>query len=177
MNIPSTVINSVSSGESDKHLLDAIRTIQASIGDGLNDDELTRLLQKKTLPIEAGFSFLSYSERFVTLSVPPQELESWYPEKGWVVAEKERIARAIAKKYELMLCEPPDAVYTLYNLQSPHHHLALINRRETVIVAHPLYLKVRLYGTTDHTSVAPAEQVPLFLGPDLLQDLSRLYQG
>jgi hypothetical protein len=174
MNNPSTV-NTATIARPDTHLLDRITAIQESVGDGLNDDELTRLLERTALPDEAGFAFLSFSDRFATLSVPPQDLANWYPERGWIVAEKESIARAIAAKYELVLCEPPDAPHACFDAPNPHHHLELGNRRETIVVIHPQYLKVRLFGAIDATRYAQAGQRPLSLGPDLLQDLSTLY--
>jgi len=145
------------------HLLDAIRTIRASVGDGLNDNELTRFLRDSALPTEAGFAFLSFADGFVTLTVPPQDLTSWYPEKGWIVPEKERIARAIAEKYQLSLHEPPDVdssyVYPRPDSANPHHHLELGNREETAILAHPHYLKVRLFGATSPILFARAARL------------------
>lgn len=162
------------------HLLDRIAAVRASVGDGLNDDELTRLLQRTGLPTEAGFVFLSFSGGFVTLSVPPQDLVNWYPDKGWIVAAKERVARAIAEKYGLSLCEPPDQSpnFFLPHSDSPtrHHHLELTNQVETVVVAHPQYLKIRLLGATAATRYLRNSQTPLLLGPALLQDLAALYQ-
>ncbi|HUD48417.1 MAG TPA: hypothetical protein VMR33_16405 [Candidatus Baltobacteraceae bacterium] len=161
--------------EPNNRLLETIISIHGSVGDGLNDDEFTRLLQKIPLPVEAEFAFLSYSDRFVTLMVRPQELRNWYPEKRWITEEKERLARQIAKKYDLSLCEPPDARYTCLDSPNPHHHLELTNRRETIIVAHPKYLKIRIFQTTSTFRFAQVAQWALSLGPDLLQDLSELY--
>ncbi len=162
------------------HLLDTIRAIRASVGDGLNDDELTRLLRESALLMEAGFAFLSFSDGYVTLTVPEQDLANWYPESGWIVPEKERIARAIAEKCGLSLCEPPDHGSSLNSPRSEapavHHHLELTNRWETVIVAHPQYLKIRLFGAAPSSRYAMNAQTSLSLGPDLLQDLSALYQ-
>src|SRR5512137_343436 len=98
----------ITEAKPNRPLLDTIKAIRASVGDGLNDDELTRLLRQATLLTEAGFGFLSISAGVVTLSVPHQDLASWHPEKGWIVPEKERIARAIAEKHGLSLSEPPD---------------------------------------------------------------------
>lgn len=163
------------------HLLDSIRAVRASIGEGLNDDELTRFLRQTGLPAEAGFAFLSISQEFVTMTVPQQNLANWYPEKGWIVAEKERIARAIAEKYELSLCESPDETssfrFPSSDSSTVHHHLELTNRWETIIIAHPCYLKVRLFGTTSASRFLSDAKVPLLLGPELLQDLSALYQS
>lgn len=163
------------------NLLDTIRAIRASIGDGLNDEELTHLLRQATLLTEAGFGFLSISGGVVTLSVPHQDLASWHPEKGWIVPEKERIARAIAEKHGLSLSEPPDELpsfrFPSSDAAGAHHHLELSNRWEAIIVAHPNYLKVRLFGATPASRYVRDAKETLPLGPDLLQDLSALYQA
>jgi hypothetical protein len=159
-----------------KHLLDAIRTIRARVGDGLNDDEFTRLLHQAEMPIESGFAFLSYCDRFVTLKVPRQQLSNWYPQRGWVVPAKEKLARTIAEKYGLSLCEPPDMLSPWPGSPDPHHHLELSNQQETIIVVHPEYLKIRLFVPTSPARSACTSQKPLVLGPDLLQDLSTFYQ-
>jgi hypothetical protein len=156
-------------------LLDKITDIKASTGDGLNDFELTRLLEKSELPKDAGFEFLSYAERVLTLSVPKQDCKKWYPEKGWITPEKEKKAKEIAEKYELAVCEPPDSHYTMPGKKEAHHHLEMCNDRETIVVIHPLYLKLRLFLTTNSTRSGQAAQRPLSLGPDLLKDLASLY--
>ena len=53
-------------------LLETVRALQASVGDDLDDNEVTRLLRESALPTEAGFRFLSFSDCFVTLTVPRQ---------------------------------------------------------------------------------------------------------
>jgi len=157
------------------HLLDAIRASRESFGDGLNDDEFTRLLLLRApLPTEAGFAFLSYARGVVTLSVPEQNVASWYPQKGWIAPEKERIAQAIAKKYGLSLFEPPDTSPRCGE-PGPHHHLELGSRRETVIQAHPNYLKVRLFGQSLADRFDPEAKNRLEVGPALLEDLAVLY--
>jgi len=162
-------------------LLETVRALQASVGDDLDDNEVTRLLRESALPTEAGFRFLSLSDCFVTLTVPRQELVNWYREKGWIVPKKEGIARAIAKKYELSLLEPPDvnssALYPRPDSPGPHHHLELSNRRETVVVAHPQYLKLRLFSRPSGFLHTPGARIPLLLSPELLQDLSFLYKS
>jgi hypothetical protein len=45
----------------------------------------------------------------------------------------------------------------------------------TVVVAHPLYAKVRLLGRSSHYRYDWERLSPLALGPDLLQDLAALY--
>lgn len=163
------------------HLLDTIRATRESVGDGLNDDEFTRLLWQMVLPAEAGLAFLSFSNGFVTLTVPQQDLANWYPEKGWIAPEKERFARAIAEKYGLSLCEPPDQtpsfVFPRSNSPTIHHHLELANHVETIVVAHPQYLKIRLFGAAPTGRCVWNAQTALLLGPELLQDLSALYQA
>ena len=156
-------------------MLDSIRSIQSGIGDGLNDAELTCLLQKSALPMEAGFGFLSYSDRCVTFSVPKQEMAKWYPQQGWIMETKERIAREIAEKHDLSLCEPPDTLYPWHDMPNPHHHLEMSNGRETVVVAHSQYLKIRLFLAADPVRNLRCAQRPAVLSPDLLEDLSALY--
>ena len=167
--------------ESGLHLLDVICATKESIGEGLNDDELTRLLLLSTkLPTEAGFTFLSFSGGVVTLSVPQQDLAKWYPDKGWIAPEKLKTAKAIAKKYELSLFEPPDLVSLRYlnpDDASVLHHLELAAREETVVVAHPKYLKVRVCRDVADGVFTMKVRKPLALGPELLQDLSALYRG
>ena len=162
-------------------LLHRIGALRASIGDDLNDDELTHLILAERIPSEAGFAFIYYSQGNVTLSVPRQNTASWYPDKGWIAAEKESLARVLAGKYGLTVCEPPDmsARFSTAPLESGaiHHHLAFFNRWETIIVAHPHYLKVRLFGRTPPQRAGWEGQVPIPLGPELLQDLAALYRG
>jgi hypothetical protein len=158
------------------HLLDRIREMRVEVADELNEEELTRLLLRAELPAEAGFAFLSFRDQFVTLSVPQQDLAKWYPEKGWILPAKVKIARAIADKYGLSLCEPPDMAYPPFDKPNPHHHLELCSRRETIILAHPRFLKVRLFAASALTFSTVPLYRPFPLGPDLLQDLSALYQ-
>lgn len=166
-------------GELPKDLLGTVKSIWASVGNVLNDYELTCFLQKSALPSEAGFAFLSFSCGYVTLTVPRQNLENWYAGKGWISAQKENIAKNLAKKYGLLLYEPFDDSLVLYpELVSPitHHHLALSDQRQTVVVAHPLFLKVCLFGKPpDHINRQDL-RFPLSLGSDLLQDISSLYR-
>jgi len=42
---------------------------------------------------------------------------------------------------------------------------------------HPNHLKVRLFGATPDSRYVQDAKAPLPLGPDLLQDLSALYQA
>lgn len=180
MNKPSSP-NHEGISESGTHLLDTVRATRQRIGDGLNDDELTSLLRQNGLPNEAGFGFLNLSGGVVTLSVPEQDLANWYPEKGWILPEKEKIASAIAQKYDLLFGEPPDEASSFRFPGSDetniHHHLELRNSREAIIVAHPEYLKVRIFGTKADGRYGRDAKVPLLLGPELLQDLSALYDA
>lgn len=174
--------NSRAQGGSEKHLLDAIRDLRTCIGDGLNDEEFTHFVQKAAPPAEHGFEFLSFSNRCVTLSVPKQNTTTWYREKGWVCEDKEKRARHIAERYGLSLYHPPDAIgnhHVTPQSEAHHtcHHLEMSHNREVFVVIHPHYLKIRLFqatGTTQHGF--SAHRAP-FLGPDLLKDLSALYQS
>jgi hypothetical protein len=157
------------------NLLEAIRGVLANIGDGLNDTELTGLLQKTALPTHGEFRFVSYADRSVTLSVPTQNLANWYPKEGWILPAKREVALAIAEQHDLSLCEPPDTLYPWMDLPNPHHHLELSNGREIVIVAHPYYLKVKLFVAGDPVRHSRNSQKPLTLGADILEDLAALY--
>ena len=174
MNAPCAVNPNVAASPA-MHLLQTVRAIQSVVGDGLNDAELTSLLQKQALPTEGGFAFLNYSDRVVTLSVPKQDLAEWYPEAGWITEKKECIAKSIAQKYGLLVCEPPDTLFPWRDAPNSHHHLELSNGRETIITAHSQYLKIRLFISADPVRSTRAVQRPINLGPDLLQELSALY--
>lgn len=75
--------------DSDRDHLAEIKSIRA------------RLLRESPLPAQAGFAFLSLSEGMAAPGVPPQDLEKWYPEVGWVHPAKETLARSPARKYGL----------------------------------------------------------------------------
>ncbi len=171
---PSKINNS----KTNNHMLEKILAIRSSVGEGLSDDELTRLL-RTTLLSEAGFGFLSYSNGLVTLTVPEQDLKSWYAEQGWITPEKEKAARALAEKYELSLYEPVDrSASFLHPSSGPEvvrHHIELVDRRQAVIVAHPQYLKVRLLGKPPHHRYTWEALSPVLLGPEILQDVSAQY--
>jgi hypothetical protein len=159
-------------------LLETILAIRSSVGEGLSDDEITLLL-RTTLLTEAGFSFLSFSRGLVTLTVPEQDLTNWYPEQGWIAPEKEMTARAIAEKYELSLYEPPDKVTSVWHAakdpEVARHHILMSDGLQTVIVAHPQYLKVRVLGSSERYRYDWEALCPVHLGPEILQDLSALY--
>lgn len=158
------------------HLLDAINSIWTSVGDALNDNDLTHFLAAAGLPAEAGFTFLSYSDGCVILAVPKQNPDDWCSETGAIAVAKEKIAGDIAKKYGLLLCEPIDGPPT-FQPQSVRRHLALANSRQTVVVVHPLFLKITLLGRSLEHVYGKEPQFPLRLGPDLLKDISLLYAG
>lgn len=161
-------------------LLGRVRSVRTSVGDGLTDDELTRLLRETGVPTEAGFGFLSYADGVVTLTVPPQDPGDWYPERGWIQPSKESQARAIAAKYGLQLSEPPDESpgyrFPRDGALPTHHHLEFANSVESLIVAHPQYLKVRLFGASPEARYLWKGRAPVELGPGLLGDLAALYQ-
>ena len=168
------------SSKSSGNLLDAIRTARDSVGVGLNDDELTRLLLLDTeLPTEAGFAFLSFSGGVVTLSVPKQDLKNWYPDQGWLAPEKEKVARALAEKYGLSLYEPEDTTTSFLHPPSGpeihRHHIELADRWQALIIAHPHYLKIRLLAKSPHHRNAWGALSPLAVPPEILRDLSALY--
>jgi hypothetical protein len=162
------------------NLLDAIKLTRAEVGEALNDDELTRYLRQFPWPTEAGFAFLIFSNGYVTLSVPHQDLADWHPQQGWITPWKEQIAKTIAEKYGLELYEPIDVSSRFQNhragIATVHHHLEFTDNRQSVIVAHPLYLKVCLFGKSSEHRYAWEPLCPLPLGPDLLRDISRLYE-
>jgi hypothetical protein len=152
-----------------ENLLDCIRSMRVSVGDEITDEEFTRLFRHTEPAVEAGFSFLSYCNRFALFSVPQQDFADWYPEHGWISPEKEKIARTIAEKYEFTVCEPPDLKDPCKDAPNPHHHLQMSDRQETMVVIHPQFLKVRLFA------LAGRAQKPLHRKCELLQNLSALY--
>ena len=150
------------------NLLGRILSLRETVGDGLNDEELTRLLHQEALPSEEGFTFVSLCGGFATFSVPPQDPAKWYPQKGWIAPEKEAIARSIAEKSGLSLYEPPDERFTFKPSGSEvHHHLEMAYHSEDIVIAHPCYLKIRLFGFADKR--------PLPLPVNLLERLAALY--
>ena len=62
--------------------------------------------------------------------------------------------------------EPPEVA---------HHHKEISDRWQTVIVAHPHYLKVRVLGRNGLYQYDWEPLCPVALGPEILQDLSALY--
>ena len=137
----------------------------------MEDDELSFLIRKRNLPCEAGFSFLCLHGGCVTLAVPEQDENAWHPPpRRFLSLQKEGIAVALAKKHQLALYEPPDAPSATFApcASEAHHHIQLAYRTETLVIAHPAFLKVRLYWSKTN--------LPIPLSPDLLDDLSALYR-
>jgi hypothetical protein len=163
-----------------KHLLDAVKSFWLYLGSDLDDNEISLFLRDARLPVEAGFAFMGFSGGCVTLTVPKQDPEDWYSEANWIAREKESIARDVAKKYNLLLSKPVDGPLNFHppaGTGALHHHLTLADNRQTVIVAHPLFLKIRLFGKSMEHTYGGEPQFPLPLGHELLQDLSPLYPG
>jgi hypothetical protein len=151
------------------NLLGRIISLRTTVGDGLNDEELTALLRQEVLPVEDGFTFVSLCEGCATFDVPPQDLAKWYPENGWITPEKETNARAIAERLGFMLCEPPDERFTLRaSGVEVHHHLEMGYQSEPIVIAHPRYLKIRLFDI--------ATKTPLPLPGNLFERLAVLYR-
>ncbi len=159
------------------HLLETINEIRATVGEQLTDEELTQLLWQSALPSEAGFTFLVFSNGYATLSVPQQDSVDWYSRQGRITPEKRKIARAISEKYELSLLEPVDVTSSIYPSGIPmaHHYLEFADGQWIVVVVHPWYLKVRLFGIFPDSQHTGEESSPLLPGSDLLRDLSKLY--
>jgi hypothetical protein len=150
-------------------LLELIRGIRARAGDGLEDEEFAFFLQGRNLPEDSGFTFMCFHDGCVTLAVPPQDGISW-DQSGWIAPAKEIIGVELAQKHGLILSAPPDAPPALVSSGAweYHHHLRLSNRKETLIIAHPEFLKIRLYDTRMNLDIP--------LAPELLKELSALYK-
>jgi len=175
-------------------LLETIRRIRARARDALGEDELTFFLQRWDLPEEEGFAFLCFRDGCVTLAVPTQyqtsritkacefasgsvifsapaqDKTSRHPRSEWITPAREKIAAELARKHGLFVCEPPDAppAFVPSGAWETHHHLRLSNRKETIVIAYPEFLKIRLYAT--------GKNLDLHHAPDLLKDLSALYR-
>jgi hypothetical protein len=151
------------------NLLERIISLRVTVGDGLNDEELTLLLRQEALPSEAGFTFVSLFDGCATFSVPPQNPANWYPEKGWIAPEKEALAKVIAQRCGYSLGEPPDggSAFKLLGCE-PHHHLQMGYQEQVAVIAHPSYLKVRLFDAWSKR--------PLSLPPSLFEWLANLYR-
>jgi hypothetical protein len=153
--------------------LDQLLQLKSSVGDGLNDHEFTRLALA-TLPAAlTGFSFLCFSDLFVTLAVPPQNLEKWCAPPRWIAEGKEELARKIAEDFHLMVCEPPDQLSYIIAPRDAHHHLEFVTLSETVAVAHPLYIKLRLFSQTTKCFNRSREVLPPIV--PLFREIAQLY--
>ena len=161
----------------DSTLLDRIRALRAATHDGLNDSELTHLLLADCPVSEEGFSFACFSDGCVTLAVPRQNTADWYPPDGWIASGKEALARELAERHGLEISEPPDSTGFWGSVDAGriHHHLALYNSRETVIVIHPRYLKIRLFGKEPGVTGGCGGATALFGGTNLLRELASFY--
>jgi hypothetical protein len=161
-------------------LLRRIVSLRTIVGDGLNDEELTCLLRQEALLAEDGFTFVSLSEGCATFSVPPQEPAKWYRDNGLITPEKEAIARVIAEKCGLSLYEPPNESLPSrspeFGATRMSHHLELTDDSETIAIAHPHYLKIRLFASAEkRSSLLRGDIRPLRLRGDLLGQLAALY--
>ncbi|MGZ8901460.1 MAG: hypothetical protein ACXW3Z_15320 [Limisphaerales bacterium] len=158
-------------------LVTELMRYRASIGDGLNEVELTEFLKfRLPAPDENGFCFLCCSNGNVTFSVPPQDPAAWYGEHCTISAGKEKLAKEIAEKHQLTLCEPPDKLQ--YGSPGPgdHRHLEFANRWRSVAVAHPHYVKLRVSGGGEHEDVVPGSEAAIAQCARLLRDLAPLYR-
>ena len=149
--------------------------LRSCIGDGLNDFEFTEFIKSKLGQSQDGFGILSFSEGCLTVSVPAQKPADWYGEKCAIARTKEDAARAIAERHQLTLCEPPDKL--VYGALGPgaHRHLEFANRWNTVAVAHPLYVKLRVCGG-EHHNVPVDSEAAVAQCAELFRDLALLYR-
>ncbi|MGD1018266.1 MAG: hypothetical protein ABSA12_02995 [Verrucomicrobiia bacterium] len=147
------------------NLLERISSVRTTMGDGLNDEELTLLMRQDALPSEAGFTFVALCDGWATFRVPTQDPANWYPESGRIALKKEALAKAIAQKCGYSLEEPPDE-RLLGSLV--HHHLEMSRQGQVVVIAHPRYLKVRLFDTWTKRRLS--------LPPDIMEQLATLYR-
>ena len=145
----------------DVDVLAKVRELQTEIGQGVDEAVLTDLLRAEGELEAYGFRFLRISGGFAVFEVPKQNARDWYREGGWPAAAKERIASRIAAKHHLELHEPPD-VETVYGGEY-RHHIVLDSSKDTLVVAHPRYLKIR---------ISRRQGIP---GPTLMEDLHSLY--
>lgn len=159
-------------------LLDQIRALLNEIGNSLNDDELTRLFRQSSLPKDLGFMFLSYASGYVTLCLTAALADN--PTRdSWLKPEHVKIAVGIANKYGLTLYEPPDSNHSFTANASEafeKHHYQFDLRKDTVVIAHFAFLKIRLAPPPFALLHQESIHKGLFSGTELLQDLSTLYQ-
>jgi hypothetical protein len=159
----------------DGGIVTRIMRLRACIGDGLNDFEFTAFAKSKVSADKNGFQILSFIEGNLTLLAPSQDLARWYGEKCAIARSLDERARQIAERHQLTLCEPPDKL--VYGSPGPgvHRHLEFANRRRTVAVAHPLYLKLRICGGGDHEDLPAESEAAIAQCERLMADLATLY--
>ena len=168
MNNNSELERIVTDSTTTSNLLETITLLRMTVGDGLNDEEFSRLFLQDVNSGEDGFTFVCLCHGWATFRVPPQNLMRWYPETGWISPAKEAIAKSIAQDCGLSLFEPPDEKFPFSPAHSEgHHHLEMSRESETVVIAHPRYLKIHLFDSETHS--------PLPLPKDLLERLAALY--
>jgi hypothetical protein len=138
-----------------------IRRTMNDVGSSLKEDALSDLIHLQGEGIEHGFRFLRLSDGFAVFGTPRQDRSKWYRRKGWLCPDKEATAASIASKYNLEISEPPDV--DLGREDEMHHHCEFYRDGQTMVVAHPSYLKVRI------------SQRPSLPEETLLEDLSALY--
>jgi hypothetical protein len=157
-------------------LVSAAMHLRCCIGDGLNDFEFTEFIKSRLPPTPDGFNILCFSEGCLTLSVPPQNPARWYGDKCAIARPKEDAARTIADRHQLTLCEPPDKL--VYGSPGPnaHRHLEFANRWNTVAVAHPLYIKLRVCSGGEHHDAPVESETAIAQCAGLLRELIELYR-
>lgn len=141
-----------------------IRAMINNVRSHLKEDALSDLIHLEGGELmEHGFRFLRLSDGFAVFATPPQDRSRWYRQGGWPCPEKEAAAASIARKYGLEISEPPDA--SALSGAETHHHCEFHRARQTLIVAHPRYLKILV------------PERPVIAEETLLADLAALYQS
>ena len=156
-------------------ILEAVLQLRESVGDGLNDAEFTHFIREKLNCSRSAFSILSCAEGFLTFNVPEQDPADWYSAGHWIAPDKESIAREVAGRYELTLCEPPDKLGYIIPPPNAHHHLEWMTRWDSVAIAHPYYLKVRISRPDSRNPLGWTTKGVFAAGSNLLRDLTALY--
>jgi hypothetical protein len=156
-----------------ENLLKRIQSMREEAGGEVNDEEFTRLLREARIPEQDGFTFLSYCDRFVMFTVPHQQADDWYEEKGKIKRDKLEAAKKIGEKYEFIVSQPPDVKNASSDNPNPHHRLQLSNPLETIVIIHPQFLKIRIYTLASNTSKVERP----FKKCELLKDLAGLYSS
>jgi hypothetical protein len=140
-----------------------IRSVMNDVGSRLKEDALSDLIHLEGGElIEHGFRFLRLSDGFAVFATPSQDRSKWYRQKGWPCPEKEAAAASIARKYGLEISEPPDV--KILPGSEPRHHCEFHRAGQTLIVAHPRYMEIRI------------PEQPVVAEETLLEDLSALYK-